>query len=152
MADQMKSIARNPKATYDFSILETFEAGLVLTGTEIKSIRAGRVNLREAFARPQDGELWLHGTHIALWPGAAANNHEPTRPRKLLLHKSQLISLTSKVEQRGMTLVPLRVYITRHRAKVEIALAKGKKRYDRRETIKKRDIEREMRQALKLKV
>ncbi len=151
MAEETKTIAFNRKALHEYFVIKSVEAGMALTGTEIKSIRAGRVTLREAFARPTDSELWLYGMHVAQWSGAAQNNHEPTRPRKLLLHKHQILELSSAVQQKGMTLVPLRIYIKKHHAKLELALVRGKKLYDKRETIKERDIQREMRQAMKRK-
>lgn len=151
MAEETNTIAFNRKALHDYFVVKTVEAGLALTGTEIKSIRAGRVNLREAYARPADGELWLYNMHVAQWPGAAYHNHDPLRARKLLLHRHQLLELRSSMQQKGLTLVPLRLYLKKHLAKVELALVKGKKLYDKREVIKKRDLEREMRQAMKRK-
>ena len=144
---QSKVITVNRKATHDYEILERVEAGLVLTGTEIKSIRAGRANLREAYARPDKGELWLVGAHIAHYAQGGVNNHEPTRPRKLLLHREQIRRLTKQVAERGLTVVPLRLYLKRHLAKVELGLAKGRKRYDKRRAIVERDREREAREA-----
>ncbi len=141
-------VVLNRQARHDYHILQSMEVGLALAGTEVKSIRAGRANLTEAFARAVNGEMWLHGAHIAQWPGAAHNNHEPMRPRKLLLHKQQIRELRQQVESKGLTLVPLKLYFKHHRAKIELALAKGKKAYDKRETIGKRDAERDMRQAM----
>jgi len=142
----------NRQARHDYDILETVEAGMVLTGTEIKSIRGGRVNIREAYARPSDGEMWLHGAHIALYPSAGVNNHEPLRPRKLLLRKDQIADLALKVEAGGLTLVPLRLYIKNHRAKVELGLARGRRTYDKRQAIAKREAERRMQQAVRVRV
>ena len=144
---QSKVIAVNRKATHDYEILERVEAGLVLTGTEIKSIRAGRANLREAYARPDKGELWLVSAHIAHYAQGGVNNHEPTRPRKLLLHREQIRRLTKQGAERGLTIVPLRLYLKRHLAKVELGLAKGRKRYDKRRAIVERDRGREAREA-----
>ena len=127
------------------------EAGIVLTGTEIKSIRAGRVNLSDAYVRPERGELWLLNAHIARYDPGSYLSHEPTRSRKLLLHRKEIDSLTSKVSERGLTLVPLRVYIKDSIAKVEVGLAKGKKLYDKRESIMRRETEREMGRATKIR-
>ena len=145
----IKVIATNRKALHDYEILERLEAGLVLTGTEIKSIRAGRANLREAYARPEGGELWLVGAHIAQYPQGGIYNHEPTRPRKLLLHGDQIGRLSGAVAQKGLTVVPLRLYIRNHVAKVELGVARGRRQYDKRKVIARRDAEREMQQALR---
>jgi SsrA-binding protein len=144
-----KVIAVNRKALHDYHILETVEAGLVLVGTEIKSIREGRVSLREAFARPDDDELWLHGAHIAQYPAAGRFNHEPTRKRKLLLHKGEMRELSAALTEKGLTLVPLRLYLKNGRAKLELALARGKRSHDKREAIAKREAERQMQRALR---
>jgi SsrA-binding protein len=144
-----KVIAVNRKALHDYHILETVEAGLVLSGTEIKSIREGRVSLREAYARPDDDELWLLGAHIAQYPAAGRFNHEPTRKRKLLLHKGEMRELSAALEEKGLTLVPLRLYLKNGRAKLELALARGKRRYDKREAIAKREAERQMQRAVR---
>jgi SsrA-binding protein len=127
------------------------EAGIALTGTEIKSIRTGRVNLRDAYVRPEAGELWLLNAHIARYEAGSYLSHEPTRPRKLLLHRQQIDSLTSKVQEKGLTLVPIKLYLKDSIAKVEVALAKGKKLYDKRESIIRREIEREIGRATKSK-
>jgi len=142
-----KVITVNRKALHDYDILERVEAGLVLAGTEIKSIRAGRANIRQAYARPEGGELWLVGAHIAQYPQGGIYNHEPTRPRKLLLHRDQLAQLVGAVTQKGLTIVPLRLYIRNHVAKVELGLARGRRQYDKRKAIARRDAEREMRRA-----
>ncbi|MBI4308459.1 MAG: SsrA-binding protein SmpB [Chloroflexi bacterium] len=144
-ADNVAAV--NRQAYRDYDIIERYEAGLALTGTEIKSIRAGRVNLREAYARGQNGELWLYNAHVAQWPGGNRYNHDPIRPRKLLLHKSELRDLLQRVASKGLTVVPLRLYFKRHRAKLELGLARGRKKYDKREIIARRDAEREMRRA-----
>ena len=145
------AIAVNRKAYHDYHIQETLEAGIVLKGSEIKSIRANRVNLSDAYARPENGELWLYNSHIASYNAASYNTHEPTRPRKLLLHRKEIDNLAGKVKQRGLTLVPLKLYIKHGVAKVELGVAKGKKIYDKRETVARRDLDREMDRALKLR-
>lgn len=142
-----KLVASNKKARHKYFIVEACEAGLVLTGTEVKSLRAGNCSLDEAFARPRDGELWVLGMHIGPYEQGNRENHEPTRPRKLLLHQREIRQLIARVEQRGFTLVPLSVYFKQGRAKMELGLARGKSAGDRRETLKKRDAERELRQA-----
>ncbi|MBC7258222.1 MAG: SsrA-binding protein SmpB [Chloroflexi bacterium] len=147
--DEIKTVATNRKAYHDFFIEETFEAGIALTGTEIKSVRAGRVNLRDSFAQIKGGELWLQNAHISPYEHGNRANHDPKRPRKLLMHKREILRLQGKVQERGYTLVPLRMYIKARRAKVEIALAKGKKLYDKREAIAKRDADLAMRRTLK---
>jgi SsrA-binding protein len=144
-----KVIAVNRKALHDYHILETVEAGLVLSGTEIKSIREGHVSLREAYARPDDDELWLLGAHIAQYPAASRFNHEPTRKRKLLLHKGEMRELSAALEEKGLTLIPLRLYLKNGRAKLELALARGKRSHDKREAIAKREAERQMQRALR---
>ncbi len=147
MAD--KQVAVNKKAYYDYEVLKQVEAGLALLGSEIKSIREGRVQIREAYARPEGGEMWLIGAHIAQYAPAGAEGHEPTRKRKLLLHKSQIRELSRAVLEQGLTLIPLRMYLKGGIAKVEIALVKGKKRHDKRASIAKRDAEREMARAVR---
>ena len=144
-----KTIAQNHKAFYDYEIIERVEAGISLMGSEIKSVRASRVTLQSAHARAQNGELWLHQMHIAPWPGAGPWDHDPVRPRKLLLHRKEIEHLARGVNAQGLTLVPLRVYIRGHRAKVELALAKGRRRYDKRQVIKKRESDRDMARALR---
>lgn len=144
-----KTIAENRKARHDFHIEETVEAGIVLTGTEIKSIRAGRVNLRDSHAVIQRGEVFLVNMHVAPWEKGNRYNHEPDRTRKLLLHRREIDDLYGKVRVRGYTLVPLRVYIRRGRAKVELALARGRKSYDKREAIAEREARRKMERAVK---
>ena len=143
-----KIVAVNRKALHDYDVLEKVEAGLVLTGTEIKSIRAGRVNVRDAYARPEGGEMWLVNAHIAPYSQGGIYNHDPTRPRKLLLHRDQLLDLTASVNQKGLTIVPLRLYVRNHVAKVELGLGRGRRQYDKRKVIARRDAEREMQQAL----
>ena len=145
-------VATNRKAYHNYHIEDSIEAGVVLTGTEIKSIRASRVNLGDAYVRVEAGELWLVNAHIARYEAASYLSHEPTRPRKLLLHRKQINSLASKVLERGFTLVPTRLYIKNGIAKVEVALARGKKLYDKREAIARREVEREIGRALRRQV
>jgi SsrA-binding protein len=147
MAD--KTIVVNRKARHDYEIVERIEAGLALTGTEIKSIRDGRISLKEAYARPEGSELWLVGAHIAPYPAASRFNHEPTRRRKLLLHKSEIRELARAVNEQGLTLVPLRLYLKRGMAKLELALARGRRKYDKRQAIARREAERQMQRALR---
>src|ERR1700728_537460 len=141
-------VARNRRARHDYHLEDTFEAGLVLRGTEVKSLRAGRVSLNEAFAQITDGELWLHGLHIPEYTLGTWNNHEPRRTRKLLLHRKEIDRLASAVAERGFTIVPLSLYFRGGRAKVELALARGKHTYDKRHDLAKRDAAREIDRAL----
>ena len=143
------SIAANRKAFHDFHLMETFEAGLVLLGTEVKAIREGRVNLRDSFARVEDGEVFIYNVHISPYSHRGYADHEPLRKRKLLLHRSEIRKLIGKTVEKGMTLVPTRLYFKDGRVKVAVSLAKGKKDYDKRETIKKRETDRETRAAIK---
>ncbi|MEK6719155.1 MAG: SsrA-binding protein SmpB [Chloroflexota bacterium] len=144
-----KTIALNRRARHDFSITETFEAGLVLTGTEIKSIRAGKVNLSDAYARIENGEAWLIGAHIAPFEQANRYNHEPKRTRKLLLHRSEIDELLGRAQAKGLTVVPLRLYITgKGKAKLELALARGKQLHDRRRDIADREARRDVAREL----
>ena len=145
----IEQVAVNRKALHDYEVLERIEAGLALMGSEIKSIRQGRVQLREAYARPDRGELWLLNAHISQYAPAGPYGHEPTRKRKLLLHKMQIRQLSKAVEEQGLTIVPLRLYLTDGRAKVELALVRGRKRYDKRAVIAKREAERDMARALR---
>jgi SsrA-binding protein len=149
MAEDSRTIAVNRKAYHDYHIEESFEVGIALKGSEIKSIRSGRVNLRDAYARPENGELWLLNSHIASYAAASYNTHEPLRPRKLLLHRKEIDTLAGKVTQRNLTLVPLKLYIKHGIAKLELGVARGKRLYDKREAIARRDAEREMERALK---
>ena len=148
----IKKIATNRKAYYNYHIQDSWEAGVVLTGTEIKSIRAGRVSLGEAYIRPEDRELWLQNAHIARYEAGSYISHEPRRPRKLLLHRNQIDIITSKAQEKGLTLIPIKLYIKSSLVKVEIALAKGKKLHDKRESIARREAERELRRAVKRKI
>jgi SsrA-binding protein len=144
-----KNIAENRKAFHDYHILETFDAGVVLLGTEVKSIREGRVNLRDSFARAENGEVFVHNIHIQPYSHRGYADHDPIRRRKLLLHAHEIRKLVGKVVEKGMTLVPLRMYFKNGKVKLEIGLAKGKKVHDKRETIKRRDADRETRAAIK---
>ena len=146
-----KTVTVNRKAQHDYHIVRTLEAGLSLRGTEIKSIREGRVSIREAYVRPDDGEVWLVGAHIAHYAPAGSANHDPTRRRRLLLHKRQIAELRREVEGQGVTIVPLRLYLKGGRAKLEIAVGRGKRRYDKRAAIAKRDADRQMQRALRRK-
>lgn len=139
----IKVVSTNKKARFEFFILETYEAGLVLKGTEIKSIRSGQISLQEAYVRTNGAEIWLVGAHVAPYEHASAFQHDPKRDRKLLMHKKEIRKLFDEVRIKGMTLVPMRVYLKAGRAKLEIGLAKGKKQYDKRDSIKERDVERE---------
>jgi len=139
-----KTVCQNRKARHDYFILDEYEAGMVLLGTEIKSLRLGRANLKDSYAQIRRGEVYLENMHIGAYPFAAHGNHDPLRSRKLLLHKEEIKRLTGKVKEKGQTLVALRVYFKGGRAKVALALAKGKRKYDKREAIRKREEEREM--------
>src|SRR3989338_8756755 len=147
----IKIISDNRKAAFKFHFLEKIEAGLVLTGSEVKSLRAGRVNLGDAYAVLKGEELFLINCHISPYPPAAGQNHEPLRTRKLLLHRNQIERLIGKLREKGLTLVPTKLYFKEGRAKVELAVAKGKKLFDKRETIKKRQANIEMGRAYKAK-
>ena len=143
MAEKIKNLVTNRKAGFDYFLIEKFEAGLALQGSEIKSIRAGQMSLTEAYVRVEQTEAWLMDAHIAPYEPANRFNHDPVRPRRLLLHKKQIREMWENVKQKGMTVVPTRVYLKEGRAKIEVALAKGKKAYDKRATIAKRDQARE---------
>src|SRR5918911_3675899 len=143
------SIAENRKAFHDYHLIETFEAGLVLLGTEVKAIREGRVNLRDSFARVEDGEVFLYNVNISPYSHRGYAEHEPLRRRKLLLHRDELRKLIGKTVEKGMTLVPLRMYFKNGRVKIALGLAKGKQLHDKREAIKRRETDRETRAAVK---
>lgn len=145
-----RTVTVNRRARHNYHILDSIEAGIALTGTEVKSIRANRVNMSDGYARPEDGELWLHNVHIARYQEGNRENHDPTRPRKLLLHRRQINDLSAKVMQKGFTIVPLRLYLKNGNAKVEVGLARGKRLYDKRQSIARRETEREMERTLKL--
>jgi SsrA-binding protein len=144
MENNFKVVATNRKAGHEYFLLERYEAGIALQGSEIKSIRAGQISLAEAYIRVDGAEAWLEDAHIAPYEQAGHFNHEPRRPRRLLLHRREIRQLWNEVRQKGMTIVPTRVYLKNGRAKLEIAVAKGKKLYDKRQTIAKRDAEREI--------
>ena len=144
-----RTIASNRKAFFDYEILDRYEAGLVLTGTEIKSIRAGKIDLRDAYARPQNGELWLMNAHIAPYDAGSIYNHDPRRPRKLLMHREEIAKLKSIVAEKGVTIVALSVFIKGHVAKVGLGLARGKRQYDKRQSIIERELDREAHRALR---
>jgi len=148
MSEGIKIIASNRKASHDYFIEDRFEAGIVLLGTEIKSVRAGRVSLREAYVTTDGNEAWLINAHIAPYDPASRMNHDPKRSRKLLLHKKEIIELFEGIRQKGYTIVPISMYLKSGKAKVEIALARGKKQYDKRRDLAKRDAEREMLRSL----
>ncbi len=145
----IKIVTVNKKARHDFFLEDEMEAGLVLRGTEVKSLRQGRVNLKDSYARIKNGEVYLYQMHISPYPFAFYNNHDPERPRKLLLHKQEIKRLYGKINEKGYSLVPLKVYFIRGKAKVTIALAKGKRKYDKREEIKRKDAKRELDRAIK---
>jgi len=147
----IKTVATNRKAYHNYFLEDGLEAGIALTGTEIKSVRGGRVNLSDAYVRPDKdkGELWLLNAHIARYDAASLSGHEPKRPRKLLLHRKEILNLISRIQEKGFTLIPTRLYLKGNLAKVEIALGKGKKLYDKREAIIRREVEREIGKTLK---
>src|SRR3954454_19439124 len=150
-AERKQSVARNPKATHDYHILETWETGIVLTGTEVKSLRNGKASIREAYARVRNGEVFLDGMNITPYEQGNRYHHDPVRTRKLLLHRREIEKLIGAVEQRGLTLVPLELYFKNGRAKVALALGKGKKQHDKRETLKRKIQEREVARAMSVK-
>ena len=147
--EDIKNITVNRKARHEYSILQTFEAGIVLQGTEVKSLRQGKANLVDSYASLKNGEVWLIGAHISEYTQGNINNHVPVRDRKLLLKKSEIRRLIGKVKEKGLTLIPLRLYFKNGKVKVELALAKGKKVYDKRESIAKRDLQREQERRIK---
>ncbi|MGH2916245.1 MAG: SsrA-binding protein SmpB [Solirubrobacteraceae bacterium] len=146
-----RDVATNRQASHRYNLLERFECGLVLTGTEVKSLRDGKAQLKDSYAAMRDGELWLIGVYIPPYPAATRDNHDPERPRKLLLHRSEIARLEARTRERGLTLVPTRLYFSgpRSRAKVEIALAKGKDLYDKRQAIQRRDVARDVARELR---
>jgi SsrA-binding protein len=147
--DAQKVIADNRKAAHDYHFVETFEAGVALLGTEVKSIREGGANLRDSFARIEGGEVWVYNVHISPYKNRGYSDHDPKRRRKLLLHRHEIRKLIGKTVERGMTLVPVRMYLKNGRIKIAVSLAKGKKAHDKRETIKRREADRETRAAVK---
>lgn len=146
---EIESIAKNRRARHDYTIIDTWEAGLVLTGSEVKSLRDGKANLSDAYGIVRDGEIYLINLHISVYERASYNNHEPTRTRKLLLHKREITRLIGAIERQGLTLIPLELYFKRGIAKVAIALGKGKKQHDKREDAKARDADREIARAVR---
>jgi SsrA-binding protein len=146
--DGTKTVATNRKARHDYFVEDSYEAGLVLTGTEIKSIRAGRVNLRDSFVVIKEGELWMLNTHIAPYDRGTYANHDPRRPRKLLMHRREINRIAGKLQEKGFTLVPLRLYLKNNRAKVELGLVKGKRQYDKRATLREKETRREIDRAV----
>ena len=147
--DGRKIVAENRKARHDYFIDDEIETGIVLSGTEVKSIRLGRVNLKDSYAKIKDGEVFVHQMHIGQYPFAHYDNHDPLRVRKLLLHRHEIKKLFGKTQEKGYSLIPLRVYFKKGRVKVSIALARGKRKYDKRETIRKRDENRDLQRSLK---
>ena len=146
--DEVRDVCRNRRAFHDYEILDRLECGLVLTGTEVKSLRDGHAMLEDAYAKVDDGEVWLIGSEIPEYSFGNRMNHKPKRPRKLLLHRREIDRFAGKASQKGFTLVPLRLYFKNGRAKVELAVAKGKQHHDKRETLKKKDAEREIKRAM----
>ncbi len=149
MTENLKVLATNRKAYHDYFVEETYEAGVVLTGTEIKSVRVGSLNLRDSYAQVRGGELWLMNVHIAPYEPASRENANPYRDRKLLMHRKEILRLAGRAQEKGLTIVPLRAYLKKNRAKIEIGLARGKKLYDKRDSIAKRDSDREVRRVVK---
>jgi SsrA-binding protein len=147
--DRIKLICRNRKAYFEYVIDALYEAGLVLKGTEVKALREGKANIEDAYARFRNGEIFLYNAHISPYSHAAGENHDPTRPRKVLLHRREMKRLLGKVQERGFTLIPLRLYFKNEHVKVELALARGKKKADKRETIRRREEQRELERARK---
>jgi SsrA-binding protein len=148
-AERERDVAVNRRAYHDYFIDEKYEAGIVLMGSEVKSIRGGRANLRDGFVRVDGNAVWLENVHISPYVQANLMNHDPMRPRKLLLHRKQIATLIGKVRQKGYTLIPLRIYFARNHAKVEVGLARGKRQYDKRQAIAERDAKREIERAVR---
>ena len=148
----IKTLAVNRKANYNYEIIDRIEAGLVLLGTEIKAMREGRVEFSDSYAKPDKGELWLENAHIGAYSAGGTDNHQPKRPRKLLLHKDQIDSLTSSVDEKGLTVVPLRLYLKGGKAKIELGVARGRKRYDKRRVLKEKEREREAQEATRRRI
>ncbi len=146
--NDFRPVATNRRAYFNYEILDRYEAGILLTGTEIKSIRAGKIDLADAYARVNGGEMWLHNAYIAPYDPASLNNHDPKRNRKLLLHRAEILQMAAAAAERGLTIVALRVYIKHHVAKVELGMARGKRQYDKRRAIIERDMDREARRSI----
>jgi SsrA-binding protein len=149
MTEEDRVVATNRRARHEYEILETFEAGLVLRGTEVKSLRTGQVNFKDSYATVRNGELWLLGCHISPYSHGTDANHDPERDRKLLLHRREITRLSGKIAERGLTVVPLKLYFKAGRAKIEIGLARGKKLHDKRATLRERETRREMDRAVR---
>jgi SsrA-binding protein len=149
MAEHVKLVCQNRKAYHDYDIRETLEAGVMLTGPEVKSLRLGRGNLKDSYAKPKGTEVFLYEVHISPYENSPLQEQNPTRPRKLLLHKQEIKRLTGKIQEKGLTLIPLRIYFSKGKAKVELALARGKKLYDKREAIREKDMKREAERQLR---
>lgn len=147
--EHKKIVTENRKARHDYFIDDEYEAGMVLVGTEVKSLRLGRANLKDSYAKIKNGEIFVHQMHIGQYPFAHYGNHDPLRPRKLLLHNYEIKKLIGKVQEKGYSLIPLRVYFKRGKAKISLALARGKRKYDKRESIRKRDEKRDMDRSIK---
>jgi len=147
--NHIKTVAENRKARYDYFIEDTYEAGMVLLGTEVKSLRLGKINLKDSYARIKNGEVFVHQIHIGAYPFATHNNHEPLRKRKLLLHKYEIKKLYGKANEKGYALIPLKVYFSRGKVKLTLAVAKGKRKHDKRETIRRRDEQRDLERSKK---
>jgi len=147
-----KLIAENRKATHDYNLLEVYSAGLVLTGNEVKSIRLGHINLKDSFARVEKGEIWVYGMHISPYVTAGGRNTDPLRPRKVLLKKREMLKLIGKVSEKGLTIIPLKVYFVGNWAKVDLALAKAKRKYEKREALRRKAIKREIETTFKGKI
>lgn len=147
-----KAIAENRKARFDYNLLEVYKAGLVLTGNEVKSIRRGRVNFKDSFGRAEKGEVWIYGMHISPYQTSDKRKINPTRPRKVLLNKRELLKLMGKVSEKGLTIIPLKLYFDGKWAKVDLALAKAKRKYEKREALRRKEVEREIKRALKEKI
>ena len=147
--NHIKTVAENRKARYDYFIEDTYEAGMVLLGTEVKSLRLGKINLKDSYARIKNGEVFVYQMHIDVYPFATHNNHEPLRKRKLLLHKYEIKKLYGKANEKGYALIPLKVYFSRGKVKLTLAVAKGKRKHDKRETIRRRDEQRDLERSKK---
>jgi SsrA-binding protein len=145
----IKMVSDNRRARFNYDLSDHIEAGIVLSGTEIKSIRAGRSNIRDAYAQVRDGEMWLQNMHISQWTSAGPWNHDPVHPRRLLLHRAEIDRMARLANQKGLTIIPMRIYIKGHVAKVEVALAKGRRRYDKRKAIQQRETDREIGRAIR---
>ncbi len=149
MAKDGPPTIQNRKARHDYAVLDSYEAGIVLKGSEVKAIRDGQANLRDAYATVRNGEVWLHGMHVSPYSHASTGDHDPLRTRKLLLHHAEIAEIARKTEQSGVTLIPMKLYFSNGRAKVDLAVARGKRQYDKRQTLRERDDKREAERALR---